>query len=79
MTGSLLLDRLNKVLYAPLDLIRIGEEHWHKRLRDSRARWKIKTALRTSFPLLDVDIDRKKDGAEMGLHEHFLGEAHAIH
>lgn len=36
-------------------------------------------ALRTSFPLLDVDIDRKKLGAKMGLHEHFLGEAHAIH
>lgn len=38
----------------------------------------IKTALRISFPLLDVDIDRKKLGAEMGLHEHFLGEAHAM-
>lgn len=38
----------------------------------------IQTALRISFPLLDVDIDRKKDGAEMGLHEHFLGEAHAM-
>lgn len=32
-----------------------------------------------NFLSLDVDIDRKKDGAEMGLHEHFLGEAHAIH